>query len=107
MSLRDKRTYIIANLSVGKDNISVLGGYTGISKQIEVYHEEDYEKKSKFRTAEYIINRIQWDPNLNLKEYRIGYEDRFLGIVEIEFDEFIAKAAEIKEHRIKYFKKTG
>ena len=71
--------------------------------------EEGHEKKSKFRTAEYIINRIQWDPNLNANknDYRIGYEDRFLGIVEIEFEEFIAKSAEIKEHRIKYFKKQG
>ena len=71
--------------------------------------EEGYEKKTKFRTAEYIINRIQWDPNLNANksDYRIGYEDRFLGIVEIEFEEFIAKSAEIKEHRIKYFKKQG
>lgn len=54
-----------------------------------------------------IIDRIKWDQTLNEKEYRIGYEDRFLGIVEIEFEEFIAKAAEIKEHRIKYFKKSG
>jgi len=30
-----------------------------------------------------------------------------LGIVEIEFAEYISKSADIKEHRIKYFKKLG
>lgn len=68
---------------------------------------EGSEKKEKLRTAGYILDRIHWDPNLQEEEFRIGYEDRFLGIVEIEFEEFMSKSAEIKEHRIKYFKKKG
>lgn len=93
-------------MSIGKEYISVLGGFTGFYKE-NLSVEDKNEKKSKIKMAGAIIDRIKWDQTLNEKEYRIGYEDRFLGIVEIEFEEFIAKTAEIKEHRIKYFKKSG
>lgn len=57
--------------------------------------------------ASAIIDRITWDQSLNIKDYTIGYEDRFLGVVEIEFEEYKAKSGEIKEHRIQYFKKQN
>ena len=81
----------------------------GLMKEKEKPQEslEGVEKKGKLRTAGYILDRIHWDPNLQEADFRIGYEDRFLGIVEIEFEEFMSKSAEIKEHRIKYFKKKG
>lgn len=51
------------------------------------------------------MNRITWDEHLDKSEFSIVYEDRFLGDIEIKFDEF--KNTEIKIHRIKIFKKNG
>ena len=36
----------------------------------------------------------------------MGYEDRFLGIMEIPYEEFELKT-DIPSHRIKFFKKNG
>lgn len=60
----------------------------------------------KFKTVEAILDRIQWDQNVNKKEFKIGVKDRFLGILEIELEEYLA-SSEIKEHRVAYFKRLG
>lgn len=40
-------------------------------------------QKGKLRPAHDIINRIKWDPNMDIHDYIIGYEDRFLGVLEM------------------------
>jgi Uncharacterized protein conserved in archaea len=60
----------------------------------------------KFKGADHIVDRLMWDKKLNKEEFTVGYEDRFLGILEIPFLEF-AKKTDIPTHRIKYFKKDG
>lgn len=67
---------------------------------------ENVTSFSKFKGADHIFNRILWDKKMNKEEYTIGYEDRFLGILEIPYLEF-AQKADIPSHRIKFFKKNG
>mmetsp|Transcript_16721 Transcript_16721/g.14609 ORF Transcript_16721/g.14609 Transcript_16721/m.14609 type:complete len:91 (+) Transcript_16721:1992-2264(+) len=61
---------------------------------------------SKFKGADHIFNRIMWDKTFNKSEFVVGYEDRFLGIMEIPYEEFELKT-DIPSHRIKFFKKNG
>ena len=91
-------------VSLNKENIAVLGAYLGSKKK---KGEEDEEKAgSKFKGSDHIYNRILWDKKLKKEEFAVGYEDRFLGILEIPFEEFNLKT-DIPLHRIKYFKKNG
>ena len=52
-----------------------------------------------------IIDRIKWEWKLKKEEFIIAYEDRFLGIMEVPFEDFVKSDA--KDHRIRYFKKNG
>jgi len=65
---------------------------------------EEVEKKS--RRADQIMDRIEWDKKLNKHDFAVGYEDRFVGILEIPYTEFIEKT-DIPTHRIRYFKQSG
>jgi uncharacterized protein (UPF0248 family) len=47
----------------------------------------------------------KWDSALNKAEYSIGYEDRFLGIMEVAFEDFDTEA--IPFHRVWLFKHRG
>ena len=58
------------------------------------------------RTAKNIIDKIEWDENIEKKDFRVGYLDKFTGILEISFVELLL-STEIKEYRIEYFKKNG
>lgn len=70
------------------------------------------KKKLPLRTAGDVRKRIQWDESLQREHFTIGYLDRFEGIVEKPFTDFVWKDladAElddlaIPEHRIHYFK---
>lgn len=62
-------------------------------------------QKTKLKGADEIINRIKWDKRQDKDDFVIGYEDRFLGIMEITFTQF--EKADIPMHRIKHFKKKG
>mmetsp|Transcript_4240 Transcript_4240/g.3561 ORF Transcript_4240/g.3561 Transcript_4240/m.3561 type:complete len:86 (+) Transcript_4240:345-602(+) len=64
-------------------------------------------KSTKFKGADHIYDRILWDEKLKPEDFTIGYEDRFLGILEISFNEFSMKKNDIPTHRIQYFKKDG
>ena len=64
-----------------------------------------HEKKDKLRTAKNIIDKITWDERLNSTEFRVGYLDKYDGILEIPFSEL--EQSEIKEYRIEYFKHNG
>jgi uncharacterized protein (UPF0248 family) len=39
------------------------------------------EKKEKLRTAKNIIDKITWDPNLNKEDFRVGYLDKYEGLL--------------------------
>jgi len=64
-------------------------------------------RSAKFKGADHIYDRILWDEKLDKSEFSIGYEDRFLGILEVPFEEFSLKKNDIPTHRIQYFKKNG
>jgi len=49
--------------------------------EIPVHH-----KKEKLRTAKNIIDKIQWDENIDKKDFRVGYLDKYTGTLEISFD---------------------
>ncbi|CAL8101898.1 unnamed protein product [Calicophoron daubneyi] len=69
-------------------------------------------KKPPMRTAMDVVKRILWDELIPEDEITIGYEDRFLGILEKPFTEFSWEnlasidyyTFAIPEHRIQYFK---
>ncbi|CAF3931338.1 unnamed protein product [Rotaria sordida] len=80
-------------------------------KPMETTVVEDVSAMSnKFRGADLIFNRIQHDKLIDRSQVIIGYEDRFIGIHEIAFNEF-KKVHEHKYgvpmHRIRYFKING
>ncbi len=56
-------------------------------------------KKEKLRTAKNIIDKIEWNEHLEKKDFRVGYLDKFTGILEISFDELL-QSTEIKDYRI-------
>ncbi|KAF8422764.1 hypothetical protein EV426DRAFT_702605 [Tirmania nivea] len=47
----------------------------------------EYIKKAKLRPAHGIINRMKWDSDMDIHDYIIVYEERFLGILQIKGDE--------------------
>ncbi|KAF6770743.1 hypothetical protein AHF37_11103 [Paragonimus kellicotti] len=69
-------------------------------------------KRPSMRTAMEVVKRIMWDDRIPEDCITIGYEDRFLGIVEKPFDSFSWEPLDsldyytfgIPEHRIQYFK---
>lgn len=73
---------------------------------------DDNEKKAPMRTSEEVISRILWDPDLPSDQFKVGYLDRFLGIMEKPFSSFswedLATVGNnvlaIPKHRIQYFK---
>jgi len=74
---------------------------------------KEKEVKKSMKTALDVINRIEWDVNLPPEYFRVGYLDRFKGIVEEPFSKFSnwndlpnadLEALAIPQHRIRYFK---
>lgn len=49
----------------------------------------EYIKKAKLRPAHDIINRIKWDSDMDIHDYLIGYEDRFLGILQMNLAKWV------------------
>ena len=96
------------NVSLSKDYITILGAFIGLSegekdpRQLVVGY---VARGKKFVGGDHIINRVLWDKQHDQKEFTVGYEDRFLGLLEMPFDEFIE--SEVPRHRLKYFKKSG
>lgn len=74
--------------------------------------EKKSKKKPPMRTAMDVVKRIMWDDKIPESLITIGYEDRFLGILEKPFDEFSWEPLDsldyysfgVPEHRIQYFK---
>ena len=57
------------------------------------------------KTAEAVIDRIRWDSDLNPAEFTVGYEDRFLGVLEKRFNKIEWDV--LAQHRVLYFKYKG
>lgn len=51
-----------------------------LSDKVEVH------KKEKLRTAKMIIDKIKWDENIEQGEFKVGYLDKYEGILELAFD---------------------
>ena len=77
---------------------------------------ESPKEKRGMKTAMDVIKRIQWDADLPESRFKVGYVDRFVGIVEDNFSKFSAwgdiasaeyEALAIPQHRIEYFKYRG
>ncbi|ELU05340.1 hypothetical protein CAPTEDRAFT_103131 [Capitella teleta] len=69
-------------------------------------------KLPSLRTAEDVISRIHWDSELDREHFIVGYLDRFLGVIEKDFNQLswedIASVdydtLAVPKHRIQYFK---
>lgn len=64
----------------------------------------------KLRPASDVLNRLRWDPNLDLADYIIGYEDRFLGVRETTLEKWKTENTDdefIPQHRILYFRRRS
>ncbi len=45
--------------------------------------------KKKFQSGDKILDRLMWDKSINIDQFTVGYEDRFLGVLEVKIHEFI------------------
>ena len=64
-------------------------------------------KSSKLKGADFIFQRIKWDSAVDKSQIIVGYLDRFLGVKEIDFNEFKGVHDDrdgIPLHRIRHFK---
>tara|TARA_R110002060_G_scaffold52478_2_gene63344 strand:- start:491 stop:1789 length:1299 start_codon:yes stop_codon:yes gene_type:complete len=61
------------------------------------------QKTTPLRPAHEIIARIKWDPDLEIGNYLIGYEDRFVGVKEMELGRWKSESTDeefIPLHRV-------
>lgn len=47
------------------------------------------EKKARLRTSADVYHRIKWESTKDASNYVIGYMDRFAGMMEMPFNEFV------------------
>ncbi|XP_060111639.1 leukocyte receptor cluster member 9 [Heteronotia binoei] len=91
-------------------NASDLEDHRLTSQDLPPHHPSG--KKPAMKTAEDVISRLLWDPQVPAECFSIGYLDRFLGTLEEPFTAFswedLACAGPgvlaIPKHRIQYFK---
>lgn len=65
--------------------------------------------KQRFKPSQEILHRLKWDPKLNIKEYVVGYLERFEGIKEMPADHWIRDFSDeewIPMHRVRYIKRV-
>ncbi|KAK2747752.1 hypothetical protein FQN57_001782 [Myotisia sp. PD_48] len=65
---------------------------------------------NKLRPAADVISRLRWDPNIDIGDYIIGYEDRFLGVREMALSRWKSEQTHeefIPQHRVTYFKRKS
>lgn len=56
-----------------------------------------------------VLHRLQWDQDLDISQYSVGYLERFDGIKETPASSWITESTDeewIPQHRIKYFKRV-
>jgi uncharacterized protein (UPF0248 family) len=64
----------------------------------------------KLRPALDVINRIRWDSSLEAGKFVVGYEDRFLGVREMEVKKWKMEQTDLEFiplHRVVYFKRLS
>lgn len=93
-------------MNASRDYITVLCPVTKDKISQNMSEVPVHQKKEKLRTAKNIIDKIEWDENIDKKEFRVGYLDKFTGVLEISFEELLV-STEIKEYRIEYFRRNG
>ncbi|CAD8179358.1 unnamed protein product [Paramecium octaurelia] len=103
----DKREYKHYYANLSKDYLvvvcSIFDKKTMINYFPEMLEQKDIQKK--FKPTLQVIDRILWDTKFNKEDFIVGYEDRFLGIMEVPFTDFII--SQVKSHRVQYFKQKG
>lgn len=65
-------------------------------------------KGPRFRSAQDVLDRLQWDPTINIGDYIVGYLERFEGILEMPASSWVGESTDedfIPQHRIRYVKK--
>jgi len=77
-------------------------------KQKEKPKEEEQEEKKKGRRVQEVFSRIKWDQQYDKNQCVVGYEDRFVGIMEGPFELWanrdLTEETFIPWHRVQYFK---
>ena len=56
-----------------------------------------------------VLDRLRWDPSLNISAHRVGYLDRFGGVQELPVSAWIRESTDeewIPQHRIRWFKRV-
>ena len=105
-------------LAAAKDDVELLKGAQAVAsksskgKMKDDVQKDESQKKVPMRTSDSVISRILWDPDLPSEEFKVGYLDRFVGIVEKPFSSFswedLATVGNnvlaVPKHRIQYFK---
>ncbi|RPA82128.1 hypothetical protein BJ508DRAFT_414376 [Ascobolus immersus RN42] len=67
-------------------------------------------KTSPLRPAHDVLNRLRWDQSYDVRDYVVGYDDRFLGIMEMGVEAWSNEKTEeewIPMHRVVYFKRVS
>ncbi|KAL3493496.1 hypothetical protein BJX62DRAFT_82097 [Aspergillus germanicus] len=62
------------------------------------------------RPASDVLSRLRWDPNIDIDDYIVGYDDRFLGEREMPVAQWKAELTDeafIPGHRILYFRRKS
>jgi uncharacterized protein (UPF0248 family) len=65
--------------------------------------------KTRLRSALDVLNRIRWDGGMDTRDYVVGFEDRFIGVVEKPLFQWNSDQTDedfIPQHRIVYFRRT-
>ncbi|KAH6672411.1 2'-5' RNA ligase superfamily-domain-containing protein [Halenospora varia] len=65
---------------------------------------------TSLRPAQDILSRIRWDPDLNVDNFMVGYEDRFAGVKEIELAKWKGESTHeefIPLHRVVWVRRKG
>ncbi|KAJ0420597.1 hypothetical protein BJY00DRAFT_284115 [Aspergillus carlsbadensis] len=64
----------------------------------------------RLRPASDVLSRLRWDPNIDIDDYIVGYDDRFLGEREMPVAQWKAELTDeafIPGHRILYFRRKS
>lgn len=67
-------------------------------------------KKDRLRPFNEILHRIKWDPDLDIREYSVGFLERFEGIKEMPASNWIGDFSDeewIPMHRVRYVKRVS
>ena len=85
-------------------------------KEKKEVEETQHSKLPSMKTAADVISRLQWDKQLPIDRFTVGYIDRFKGVLEQPFTAFCwedlasvddYEVLAIPQHRIQYFKYSG